>query len=163
MSSDAATSYDEVSYPGQFIPMTHPDRMATMAILHGMIPPAVASCRVLELGCCDGGNLLTMAQNLPRASFVGVDLSARQVAEGRAAAEAMGVGNVELRSLNLADLDEAFGLFDYIICHGVYSWVPAPVRDRILEICRGTSHPTGWLTSATTLTRAGTNGACSAR
>ena len=135
MNSDAATSYDEVSYPGQFIPMTHPDRMATMAILHGMIPPPVASCRVLELGCCDGGNLLTMAQTLPQASLVGVDLSARQVAEGLAAIESMSVRNVELRALNLTNLDDAFGLFDYIICHGVYSWVPAPVRDRILEIC----------------------------
>jgi cyclopropane fatty-acyl-phospholipid synthase-like methyltransferase len=143
MSSDAATSYDEISYPGQFIPMSHPDRMATMAILHGMKPPDVECCRVLELGCCDGGNLLTMAQTLPQASFVGVDLSARQVAEGRAAVESMGVRNVELRSLDMTELDDAFGLFDYIVCHGVYSWVAPPVRDRILEICKRNLAPSG--------------------
>ena len=27
-------------------------------------------------------------------------------------------------------------MFDYIICHGIYSWVPAPVREKILAICR---------------------------
>jgi len=27
------------------------------------------------------------------------------------------------------------GKFDYIICNGVYSWVPRDVREKILQIC----------------------------
>jgi hypothetical protein len=135
MDGDVATSYDAMPYEGRFIPMTHPDRMATMAILHGMEPPPVERCRVLELGCADGGNLLTIAQTLPGASLLGVDLSPRQVDEGRATAQALGAGNVDLRSLDLAGIDDSYGLFDYIICHGVYSWVAASVRERILRIC----------------------------
>jgi len=135
MGQDAATSYDRLPYHGNFIPMTHPDRMAAMAVLHGMKPPAVERCRVLELGCTDGGNLLTMAQTMPKASFLGVDLSPVQIAQGKAAAHAIGVANVELLTLNLTEVDDGFGLFDYIICHGIYSWVRASVRDRILQIC----------------------------
>jgi cyclopropane fatty-acyl-phospholipid synthase-like methyltransferase len=143
MERDPATSYDTLPYHGNFIPMTHPDRMATMAVLHGINPPPVERCRVLELGCTDGGNLLSMAETLPNASFLGVDLSPRQIAEGRAAMEALGVGNVELLTMNLTKVDDSFGLFDYIICHGVYSWVTASVRDKILEICSRNLAPDG--------------------
>jgi cyclopropane fatty-acyl-phospholipid synthase-like methyltransferase len=143
MGQDAATAYDTLPYQGNFIPMTHPDRMAAMAVLHGMKPPAVERCRVLELGCTDGGNLLTMAQTMPNASFLGVDLSPVQIAQGKAAAQALRVANVELQTLNLTAVDDSFGLFDYIICHGIYSWVTASVRDKILEICSRNLTPSG--------------------
>ncbi len=143
MGGNDATNYDRLPYYGNFIPMTHPDRMATMAVLHGMEPPPVERCRVLELGCTDGGNLLTIAQTLPNASLLGVDLSPRQVAEGRATVQALGAGNVELRTLNLTEIDDTYGLFDYIICHGVYSWVTASVRDKILKICTRNLAPNG--------------------
>lgn len=143
MSTDAVSSYDELPYQSRFLAMTHPDRMAAMAILHGLDPPPVRRCRVLELGCADGGNLITMAQSLPDARLVGVDLSARQVADGKAEVEALGVGNVELRAMSLTDVDDAFGRFDYVICHGVYSWVPAPVRDKVLDVCAANLAPNG--------------------
>ena len=83
MGEDVASSYDALPYRGSFIPMTHPDRMAVMAVLHGMEPPSVETARVLELGCTDGGNLLTIAQSLPRASFLGVDISPARLPKGR--------------------------------------------------------------------------------
>jgi SAM-dependent methyltransferase len=143
MGQDAATSYDLMPYSGNFIPMTHPDRIATMAVLHGLKPPSVQRCRVLELGCTDGGNLFTMAQSLPDASFLGVDISPVQIAQGNAAADEIGADNVELRALNLTEVDDSFGLFDYIICHGLYSWVTASVRDKIMAICSRNLAPDG--------------------
>jgi cyclopropane fatty-acyl-phospholipid synthase-like methyltransferase len=137
------TSYDSMPYQGAFIPSTHPDRMAVMGLLYGMNPPHVERCRVLELGCCDGGNLLTIAQTLPDATLVGIDLSPRQVADGQAKARAIGADNVHLRALDLSEADESFGLFDYIICHGVYSWVPAEIRSRILQLCGRNLAPNG--------------------
>src|SRR5262249_44410967 len=131
MSQDAATSYDRLPYRGNFIPMTHPDRMATMAVLHGLKPPAIQRCRVLELGCTDGENLLTIAQTMPDASFLGIDVSPVQIAQGKAARDALGADNVELMVLDLTQVDDRFGLFDYIICHGVYSWVIPSVRNKI--------------------------------
>ncbi len=75
-------SYDEVPYPSHAAPRTHPDCLASVATLVGLRPPPVARCRVLELGCSDGGNLIPMAHALPDAEFVGIDASARQVADG---------------------------------------------------------------------------------
>lgn len=143
MSDSTVSSYDEVPYDSNFFAASHPERMATMATLFGMTPPAVDRCRVLELGCAGGGNLLPMAQALPGSQFVGIDLSPRQVAAGRAIVETVGLTNVDLRVLSIADVDEAFGRFDYIICHGVYSWVPAEVRDQILALCRRNLSPDG--------------------
>jgi hypothetical protein len=56
-----ATSYDDVPYPVLCFVQTHPDRLATCARLLGMDPAPVEHCRVLELGCASGGNLLPMA------------------------------------------------------------------------------------------------------
>src|SRR4051794_15095648 len=122
MSESLPFSYDALPYPSQFFGMTHPDRMATMARLHGLSPPSVERCRVLELGCGTGVNLLAIAQSLPEARLTGVDLSPRQIADGREWVERLGFPNVALHAFDLDTVDESLGPFDYIICHGVYSW-----------------------------------------
>src|SRR5262245_12882821 len=127
-----ATSYDELPYGDSPFYQTHPDCLATAAILHGLRPPAVATCRVLELGCARGGNLIPMALTLPASHIVGVDLSQTQIDSGNQVVKALGLSNIELRHLSIMDIDDRFGQFDYIICHGVYSWVPDVVRDKIL-------------------------------
>ena len=71
----AETPYDEVRYPGRFYPQTSPERLATLGTLFGLNPAPVDHCRVLELGCGDGGNLLPLAELLPRSSFLGIDLA----------------------------------------------------------------------------------------
>jgi SAM-dependent methyltransferase/methyltransferase-like protein len=108
-----------------------------------MTPPPLADARVLELGCAGGGNLMALAQVLPRAQFVGVDLSPRQIEHGRAIVDAVGLTNVALHAVSIADVDESWGRFDYILCHGVFSWVPDDVREKILEICRRNLVPNG--------------------
>src|SRR5258706_7910085 len=129
-------SYDAVPYLNRAHSHTHPNRMATLATLLGLEPPCLDTCRVLELGCANGRNLLPMAASLPGARFVGVDYSARKIADGRAMVAGLGLTNLELRQASIADVDESYGLFDYIICHGVFSWVDAAVQDKILAICR---------------------------
>jgi cyclopropane fatty-acyl-phospholipid synthase-like methyltransferase/methyltransferase-like protein len=133
--SSDPSSYDELPYESRFVATSHPDRLAAMATIFGLKPPDVAGCRVLELGCADGGNLITMAQTIPGGTFVGVELSSRQVADGQALIGKLGLTNVELRAMSLMALDDSLGTFDYIVCHGVYSWVSADVRARILEVC----------------------------
>lgn len=130
------TSYDEVPYASHPFPQTHPDRLATVATLFGLRPPPVQRCRVLELGCASGGNLIPMAEQLPEGRFLGIDLSARQIADGQAIIDQLGLGNIELRHASILEVDEGFGKFDYIICHGVYSWVPARVQEKILEVAK---------------------------
>lgn len=130
-----ASSYDEVPYTSYPFPQTHPSHLAVVATLFGLQPPPPHGCRVLELGCAAGGNLLPMAEALPESEFVGIDLSARQIADGQRILDALDLKNVRLLHASILDVDSSWGKFDYIICHGVYSWVPNPVREKILAIC----------------------------
>jgi methyltransferase-like protein len=131
-----ATSYDEIPYGGGAFAGTHPDRLATVATLAGLSPPPVPTCRILELGCGIGGNLLPLALVLPGAQLVGIDASARQIDQARDTAAALALGNVSFLAQDLCSLGPDFGTFDYIICHGVFSWVPHEVQEHILRICR---------------------------
>jgi methyltransferase-like protein/SAM-dependent methyltransferase len=141
--TDTATSYDAVPYPSFPIPQAHPDHLATVATLFGVRPPPVERCRVLELGCADGGNLIAMAERLPDSAFVGIDLSARQVAAGQSVVAALGLTNITLRQLSVLDLPDDFGPFDYILAHGLYSWVPPEVQAKLLAVCRHSMSPDG--------------------
>ena len=135
--------YDEVVYPGRAFPQTHPNRLAAMATLFGLDAADPAGCRVLELGCGDGGNLLPMALSLPRASFVGVDNSAQAIARARAVAQALGVGNVRFELLGVEEYEPEPQSFDYVAAHGLYSWMPAPLRDRVLDLFAAALAPNG--------------------
>jgi SAM-dependent methyltransferase len=143
MSLDLAASYDAIPYDSRPQPPTHPDNLATVARLHGLAAPAVERCRVLEVGCADGGNLVPMAATLPHGEFVGLDLSPRQVADARVMADSLGLTNLHLHARSILDVDDSWGLFDYILCHGVYSWVPPEVQDKILDVCGRNLSPAG--------------------
>jgi SAM-dependent methyltransferase len=135
------TGYDRVPYPGHPFPQTHPDRLATVATLFGLRPAAPDACRVLELGCGDGGNLVPMAYGLPGASFCGVDLSARAIERARALAGALGLENLRFLEGDLAA--PPAGEVDYVIAHGVYSWIEPAARGALLAACRDHLAPAG--------------------
>lgn len=137
------TSYDELAYPSAVYSQTHPGSIGVVARLSGLTPTSVERCRVLELGCGDGLNLISMAYALPGSEFIGVDLATQPIARGTALAEGLALRNITLKAMDVAEIDENFGQFDYIIAHGLYSWVPEPVRNRILEICRFLLTPHG--------------------
>jgi methyltransferase-like protein/ubiquinone/menaquinone biosynthesis C-methylase UbiE len=114
-----------------------------MARLHGMAPADYRRCRVLELGCASGGNLMPMAMDFPDSEFLGIDLSVRQIEAGNVHVAELGLQNIELRTVSIMDVDAGYGQFDYIICHGVFSWVPPAVQDKIVSICRERLRPRG--------------------
>ncbi len=66
---------------------------------------------------------------------MGIDLSHVQIAQAKAAAKRAGVDNVDFAVMDVSEIDASFGQFDYIVCHGVYSWVPENVQDAILRVC----------------------------
>ena len=137
------TTYDVVPYESFPFPDTHPDRLATLGHLFGLRPPRLANCRVLELGCASGGNLIPMAISMPDAAFVGIDLSTVQVAKGQQAIAELGLSNIRLLAISITEIDESLGQFDYILTHGVYSWVPNEVQEKILSICARQLTPDG--------------------
>ncbi|QEL14454.1 methyltransferase domain-containing protein [Limnoglobus roseus] len=141
--SEPGGLYDEILYGDLTFFYTHPNHLAAVAALCGLAPPPVAGCRVLELGCGTGFNLLAMSHSLSNARLVGVDLSAKQIQHGTEAVAALGVTNVDLRAGRLEEVDATFGEFDFIIAHGVFSWVPADVQQALLRVVRDRLAPQG--------------------
>lgn len=141
----SAANYDEIPYPSGPFRQTHPCHLATLLALFGVEPVPPTACRVLELGCASGGNLIPMAQDLPGSQFVGVDLSRRQIADGMAQLDQLPFDNIQLKAASILEIDDSYGQFDYIICHGVYSWVPRDVQQKILDIGHQRLSPRGVL------------------
>ncbi|MCA9516697.1 MAG: class I SAM-dependent methyltransferase [Myxococcales bacterium] len=151
MSDDAAppppNPFDDFVYPGYAYWFTHPDHLGLLAWLHYLEPAPASACRVLELGCGDGGNLLSLAQALPESRFVGVDLAGEPIYRGLALAGDLGLDNVDLRQADVRDLlawpDDDLGSFDFIVAHGLFSWVPDDVREAVLAVIRRALAPNG--------------------
>ncbi|MEA2311109.1 MAG: hypothetical protein QOE28_1077 [Solirubrobacteraceae bacterium] len=132
----AETTYDEIRYSSYPYAQTHPDRLAAVAALYGLRPPDPSRARVLELGCGEGANLTAMAAATPGITGVGVDLAAAPIRAGNETLEAIGLTRVQLRQGDITELtDGRLGEFDYVIAHGVFAWVPDPVRDSLLDAC----------------------------
>ena len=145
-------AYDEVPYDTEANSEAHPRSMATLARLFGLNAAAPSTARVLEIGCGDGEHMIAAASYMPRARFVGFDLAAEAVARGAAAAREVGTDNVELLHRDVRDVrasglgangGESGALFDYVVAHGVYSWVPEVVRADVLAVMRGALAPNG--------------------
>jgi SAM-dependent methyltransferase len=128
--------YEFVRYPGKPYPQTHPHVLATMAALYGMEPVDIQKARVLEIGCCDGGNLIPMAASLPGSEFVGIDLTELDITSARESAAARNIHNAAFHTMDLTTLPGDLGQFDYIVAHGVYSWVPAEACEKLLAAIR---------------------------
>lgn len=138
-----AFSYDAVEYPAHVYPQLHPSRLAAIARLHGVEAASPADCRLLEVGCGDGLQLLTLALAYPRARFVGIDLSTTAIARGEGLRQALGLDNLQLVAGDLLAWSPAPPGFDYVVAHGFYSWVPEAVRQRLLQLCRDHLAPAG--------------------
>jgi len=136
-------AYDAVDYEAAAYPASHPDRLATLAMLLGVDPPALPTCRVLEIGCADGSNVLPIAAAWPGAMVVGCDLAPRPLKHGRRLAQDLGLANVTLLHADVRALPADLGSFDYIIAQGFYSWVPPDVRDTLLALISARLSPTG--------------------
>ena len=143
MLNPPAISYDDVPYDSRSFFETQPNRLAAMAALFGMSPARVDRARVLELGCAGGGNLVPLALAWPEGRFTGIDLSARQIDDARNLAARVGASNVDLRAIGFTSMGEEFGEFDYIIAHGLYSWIAPSLRERLLEVVEKHLAPNG--------------------
>ena len=135
--------YDELKYYSKPFSYTSIALLEGNATLWGLTPPALKGAKVLELGSSFGGNLISQAVYYPDTEFVGIDLSDSQITQGNEIIKSMGLTNVRLETKNILDITPEFGMFDYIIVHGIYSWVPDNVKDKILEVCRENLTPNG--------------------
>ena len=136
-------SYNDVPYTSVPEPARHPERLATLGMLLGLDTAPMGTARVLELACGDGMNLVPIASTLPDATFVGFDVAGRPVARAQRMIHELGVRNVRVLELDLRDVPPDFGTFDYIIAHGLYSWIPADVRRHVMPLIARHLAPSG--------------------
>ena len=138
-----ADAYDDVPYDSQPFADSRPAYLGALGVLCGLNPASPSGCRVLELGCASGGNLVPLAWYYPRAQFTGIDLSPAQIDAGQALIEALALENCQLIAADLSGIELEPESFDYVIAHGLYSWVPDAVRPAILALCRRVLRPGG--------------------
>ena len=135
--------YDAFAYPGHSYPNTHPDRLAVIATLHGLSPAPIERCRVLEVACGDGANIIPMAYAIPAGEFVGFDLARLPIERAQQRIRGLGLRNIRIFQGDILALGADLGRFDYILAHGFYSWVPLAARDRLLALCAELLAPNG--------------------
>ena len=140
---ETLASYDELPYDSLPLSETQPDFLAAVARLHGFDAPDPRRARILELGCAQGGNLIPLAWRWPESECVGVELSRVQAEAGMAFIQRLGLSNARIVHGDLAALPDDLGEFDFIIAHGVFSWVPPSVQQALLEACRRHLSPHG--------------------
>jgi methyltransferase-like protein/2-polyprenyl-3-methyl-5-hydroxy-6-metoxy-1,4-benzoquinol methylase len=139
----SGNTYDAVPYESFPYEQTHPQHLYTVGRIFGMQPVDFRKARVLELGCASGGNIIPHAASYPESEFVGIDLSAVQIEEGKRTVRELGLKNIKLEAKSIMDINEQDGLFDYIICHGILSWVPIQVQEGIFKVCKMNLSPNG--------------------
>lgn len=127
--------YNKTPYQSFPFSHTHPAHLFTIGKLFGLTPKPVEKARILELGCASGGNLIPVGLQFPTSECLGIDISDKQIDDGIQQLLDLDIKNVTLRHQSLLDFGKEDGKFDYIICHGVYSWVDNAARKKIMQIC----------------------------
>lgn len=130
--------YNLLPYRSVPYQQTQPTHLAALGQLFGLNPPAPDKARILELGCAAGGNIMPVAALYSETQSLGIDLSERQVEDGNARIKALKLKNIEIRHDDIARFQTDGEQFDYIICHGVYSWIPPEAQDAVFRIAAET-------------------------
>jgi SAM-dependent methyltransferase len=98
----------------------------------------------LELGAGTSHSTVVHAASCPRGEFHACDFNPEHIEGGRRFASALGLRNIELHEASFEQLQvQRLPKFDFIVLHGVYSWVDAKARAAIRNIIRETLGPGG--------------------
>ena len=144
--SVTAEYVDDVPYVRHFIAELAPSRARLVAALDGVPPPPGADFDYCELGCAHGDTLAALAAAHPDSRFLGVDLSAAHVASAKRLARDGALENVGVLERDFGDLvHEDIGEFDYIVAHGVLSWVSPEKRRALIDFASAKLKPGGLL------------------
>ena len=116
------------------IPDGCPDRLAVVAKLFGLESTPPEACRVLEIGCAEGVHLAALATLFPESRHLGIDLDQRAVEKGNETLSALALDNATLECSDFREFGRTDERFDFVVAHGIYSWVTAEARDALLSV-----------------------------
>lgn len=136
-------NYDKFPYKSKSFEQSNPFRQKLVMDYLGMQTKELENARVLEIGCSYGGNIIPFAVEYENSEVYGIDLSETQINVGKEIIAKMGLENIKLIQMNILDYNQEFGKFDYIICHGVFSWVPDIVKEKIISVIKESLNENG--------------------
>ncbi len=100
--------------------------------------------RYCELGCGHGYTTVLLAVMDPDTDYLGIDLNPTHIASARELAVEAGADNVRFLEGSFQNaLEEDLGPFDWIVLHGVLSWVSENVEEQIGEFIKAFLRPGG--------------------
>ncbi len=136
--------YSQHRYPALSHPETHPGTLGAAARCCGLISPALTDqARVLEIGCASGHNLLPLAERFPEGTFHGIDFSDSAIRSARQAATEAGLKNITFEHADLTAWEPPAGPFDYVIAHGMLSWIGDEAKAALLDLIARTLAESG--------------------
>ena len=143
----ASTEYvNDVPYVRHFVGELSPARLRLGAAMNGLTPPPGDELDYCELGCAHGDTLAALAAAHPHGRFLGIDISAVHIASAKRLARDGGLENIGFLERDLADLlHEDIGEFDFIVAHGLLSWVSPEKRHALLAFAQAKLKPGGLL------------------
>lgn len=135
----------DVRYPAFFYKEMQPLWLSAVAGFQGFeAPDAHSAFALCELGCGVGVNLLVAAACHPQSRFVGVDFNEEHLQLAREAAEQCGIANVDFIHADFAKFAaNTSDQFDFITCHGVWSWIAPQHRAALREVASRCLKPLG--------------------
>ena len=146
MNPDWAEGYvADTVYPDRFFSELSPVWLNYVAAIGGGCPIRLdRRFTYLELGCACGTSLIANAAAFPQGEFHACEFNAAHVEQARRHAAALGADNIAFHEVPFqALLSRDLPPLDFIVLHGVYSWVSAPVRQAILQIVHRRLRPGG--------------------
>ena len=132
MSPSLAQLFQAHAYPAMSHPSADPATAFHLATAAGLPAPDPSTARILELGCATGHHLLSLASRWPRASLTGLDLSGKSITRARSLAHRASLSNAHFIESSLIDYQPDHP-FDYIIAHGLFSWIPDPQKIHLFD------------------------------
>ena len=115
----------DIPYLRDFKAMLAPAWLDHVALVAGVEPPArqngFAWC---DLGCGQGVTAAILAATHPCGVFHGIDAMPVHIDHARRLAAAAAIPNLQLQAVDFAAaIDLELPQFDYIVAHGVYTWI----------------------------------------
>jgi SAM-dependent methyltransferase len=135
----------DIEYTGKYYPQQSPAGLRYVATLNGYPSPRLdREFTYCELGCGKGVTSAVLAALFPQGLFHGCDLNPAHIKSAKALAKSAKLKNLEFHERSFAAmLEEKLPQFDFITLHGVWSWVPEPVRGEIARFLQMKLKPNG--------------------
>ena len=127
----------DVNYDYSFFSELAPINIVFNLLDQGFYPPSLENFTYCELGCGHGFTTNVLAASYPTGKFWAIDFNPSHAAEAQRLAEEATLDNITILD---ASFEEFLTLdtpqFDFIVLHGVYSWISRENRLWVVDILK---------------------------